>query len=107
MPRSAPRHSVSRVAAHDDLARLTVPIEGLPNRLSLQLYGTPLGGSRAFSLYALYREGTMTFDAVIRFDRGACGRRLAEVLRAFVASERFRTAVADPLVREVLAHFRR
>jgi hypothetical protein len=79
----------------------------LPNTLLVQLFGLRVAGTRKFSLYALYREGDMTFEAVMCFDRGTSKACLDDLLRSFVDRQSFRAAVITPLIREVAAHFGR
>lgn len=90
----------------------SVLVANLPNTVLVQLVGTPLGGRRAFSLYSVYREETMTFDAICRFALRPLPRHrtrppLDQTLRRYLATVEFKRRVLDPLVQEVQAHFGR
>ena len=77
----------------------------LSNTLLVQLLRLPV--SDRYSLFAVYREGDVTFDAIARFDIGDQTSCLSDLLEAFVQTEAFETAVLQPLVAEVLEHFER
>ena len=75
----------------------------LSNTLLVQLVKFPFVDR--YSLYAVYREGGVTFDAFARFDIGDQTGSVAEVLEAYVQTAHFMTAVLVPIGREVERHF--
>ena len=77
----------------------------LSNTLLVQLLKLPF--TDRYSLYAVYREGDVTFDAIARFDIGEQASCLRELLEAFVQTAAFETAVLQPLFEEVSKHFER
>lgn len=106
--RSLQRVTDSRVLAHgDDFALLSTFVSELPNTLLVQLLRGTFGARQTFSLYAVYREGGMTFDAIIRFDIAEHGKDLQDVLQHFVDGVAFEAAVLGSLRKEVGHHFRR
>jgi hypothetical protein len=96
-----------------DCASASMRVEGLPNPVLVQLVGTPLGGERCFSLYCVYREGTVTFDAIYRFamqtveNDDAPLPRLDETLQQYLLTAPVEAQLLDPLIREVGLHFGR
>lgn len=92
--------------AGDNFALVALMTPLLPQSVLVQLFGAPVPGRKAFSLYAVYREESMTFDAIIRFDPGAeASLPKGELLRRFVCRPSFETAVLHPLVESVRRHF--
>ena len=86
-------------------ALVSVAVPGLPNTLLVQaLVLPPLG---AGSLHVVYREATMTFDAVAAFDPGDPTTPLADALLGYVGSADFAAVVLAPLMAEIRAHFGR
>ncbi len=89
---------------HVALVALMTPM--LPNSVLVQLFGTPFGVRQVFSLYAVYREDSMTFDAIIRFEPGVEARlSKGDLLQRFVARSSFDRAVLQPLASRVRSHF--
>lgn len=108
MAAADPNPVESRVlVSTQQLALLTLFVDGLPNTVLVQLCALRFGTRRSFSLYVLYREGTVTFDAVTRFQPKGSTRSLGEVLRRFTRTEAFQAVVVAPLVRDVREHFSR
>ncbi len=96
----------SRVMAwNSNFALLSMFVPDLSNTLLVQLFGSSASGRKVFSLYSVYREGPMTFDAIIRFDMAEPILPLGEVLRRFVEGSEFKTSVLLPMVRIVRRHF--
>jgi hypothetical protein len=98
---------LATLAAGPDFALLSAFMPGLPNTVLVQLVRTVWCDPFGFSLYATYREGNVTFDAIARFEVGDASAALADVLKGFVASDDFERAVVAPILREVRAHFKR
>ena len=82
-------------------------VPGLANTLLVQVYRSLLGKRPTYSLYAVYREGEMTFDATVRIDVTAPDMRLDELLRRFLRSNDFDLAVIRPIAERVRLHFGR
>ena len=104
---AAPLHpsAESRVLASTrDSALLATFVAGLPNTVLVQLSNTRGMSRRSFSVYAVYREGTTTFEAIVGFEIDRRGARLAEVLRRFVRGSDCRTAIFEPLIQTVREH---
>jgi hypothetical protein len=98
----------TRLLAEDaDFALVSALVPKLANSLLVQLFRCPLGEAHPMSLYAVYREGGMTFDAIVGFDAGMPAGPLADLLEAFVRSSTFRRAVLKPLRQAVEKHFER
>ena len=91
------------LASGPDFALLTVFVPGLANTLLVQLLRMPM--TDRYSLYAVYREGNVTFDAIARFDIGDQAGCFKDLLEAFVQSSDFKTVVVRPIVSEVERHF--
>ena len=101
-----PHTESNLLQAGENFALLALMTPELPNSVLVQLFGAPVSGRAAYSLYAVYREESMTFDAIIRFDPGSeAALPKGEVLQRFVARPSFETAVLQPLVRSVRTHF--
>ena len=75
----------------------------MSNTLLVQLVKLPFADR--YSLYVVYREDGVTFDAVAKFDVGDQAGCVADVLEGFVQTANFETAVLQPIVSEVKAHF--
>ncbi|MDP9044401.1 MAG: hypothetical protein M3O01_06285 [Pseudomonadota bacterium] len=95
-----------------DCALASVLIDGLPNTVLVQLVGTPLGSRRVFSLYSVYREDTVTFDAICRFSLRPVPKHrlrppLEQTLRRYLGTSDFRSRVIEPMMQEVQTHFGR
>lgn len=90
-----------------DAALISLCVHGWANSLLVQLMRLPVGRSETFSLYTLYREGSMTFEATVRFDMGESRLPLETVLTAFVRGSEYEQAVLKPLARQVRQHFHR
>jgi hypothetical protein len=94
-----------------DCASASMRVDGLPNPVMVQLVGTPLGGERCFSLYCVYREDTVTFDAIYRFARrtNEVGESAPpdETLAQYLLTAPVQAQLLDPLIREVGMHFGR
>lgn len=109
----APSHALSGTESHvlqtgENFALVALMTPALSNSVLVQLFAAPAPGARVFSLYAVYREESMTFDAIIRFDPGSeVSLPKGELLQRFVARPAFDAAVLRPLVRGVRAHFDR
>jgi hypothetical protein len=86
-----------------NFALLTVFVPGLANTLLVQLIKLPI--TDRYSLYAVYREGNVTFDAIARFDIGDHAECFKDLLEAFVQSPNFENAVVRPIATEVERHF--
>ena len=82
-------------------------VPGLPNTLLVQVYRSVFGKRPTYSLYSVYREGEMTFDATVRIDVTAHDMRLDELLRRFLRSNDFELAVIRPIAERVRLHFGR
>jgi hypothetical protein len=95
------------LGADADFALVSALVPKLANSLLVQLFRCPLGESHSMSLYAVYREGGMTFDAIVGFDAGMPSGPLADLLEAFVRGGTFRRAVLTPLRQAVEKHFAR
>jgi hypothetical protein len=91
------------LASGTDFALLTVFVPGLANTLLVQLTRMPI--SDRYSLYAVYREGNVTFDAIAGFDIGDQVKCFRDLLGGFVRTSDFESAVVRPIVREVRRHF--
>jgi hypothetical protein len=96
----------SRLLASDhNFALLALLAPELPNTVLVQLGASCLGGRRCLSLYSVYREGTLTFDTITRFEIADPALPLADALQRFVDTDDFKASVLAPLVREVRHHF--
>lgn len=102
------RDQQSRILASGrDFALLSTFVTGLAHTVLIQLCRSAPAGRPVFSLYCLYREGGMTFDAIVEFELGARSLPLAEVLEQFATSAEFETVVLTPLAERVGRHFMR
>lgn len=79
-------------------------VPGLPNTLLVQAFRNDLLPP---SLYVVYREADMTFDAIVSFEPADPRARLDEVLRAFVAGDLFYPLVVRLMKADINRHFRR
>ena len=95
------------IASGRGFALLSTFVEGLPNTVLVQLLRSVCGTPAAYTLYTVYREGPMTFDAIAAFDVGQPRECLADMLKRFVCSAAFESAVMEPIRREADAHFGR
>lgn len=95
------------LASGDDFALLSAFVPGLPNTVLVQLLRDRHGELPAFSLYAVYRESGMTFDAIVGFDIVGPRSPLEDVLMEFVKGAEFEEALLRPLTASVRRHFRR
>ena len=95
------------LASSKDSALLALSVGDLPQSVLTQLSGIPLQGKRVFSLYSVYREGPMTFDAIIGLEVVDSTLELTEVLSHFVHGSEFRASILTPLIKTVHRHFRR
>jgi len=91
------------LASGADFSLLSAFVSGLSNTLLVQLIKIPI--SDRYSLYAVYRERDVTFDAIARFDIGAQAECFKDLLEGFVRSSAFDTAVVRPITKEVERHF--
>lgn len=95
------------LAAGSNFALVSSFVQGLADTLLVQLVGNTYGHARIFSLYSVYREGDMSFDAIMRFKVLDPSMPLEDILGAFVRSLAFEVAVIEPLARRVRQHFGR
>ncbi len=92
-------------ACNSSFALISAFVPGLPNTLLVQVVRSVFGKRPTYSLYAVYREGEMTFDATVRIDVTAPDMRLDELLRRFLRSKDFDLAVIRPIAARVRLHF--
>lgn len=105
---SASRCGEGRTLACDtDFALIATFAPELVHTVLVQLVRNRFDGRPVTSLYAVYREGGTTFDAIVGFEPGEPTRPLGEVLRAFVQGDAFHAAVVEPLQEQVRRHFGR
>ena len=118
MPPSFLQHPDAAAFAHEHEARVlwhspdhavvALSVDTLAHTLLVQAVRLRLGdGAVACSVYAIYREGSMTFEAAVRFDCPSDAGALGTALLDCVATAHFHTAVIVPLAREVRTHFGR
>jgi hypothetical protein len=99
--------SSTALAATPDSALVAAFVPGLVNTVLFQLTRLPFGGRSALGLYALYREGDATFDAIARLDAGDDTGPLDDLLMRFMRSGECLSKVIEPVALRVAAHFRR
>ena len=90
------------LASGKDFALLAAIVPGLANPLLVQVYRSSFGTRPAYSIYALYRTGRMSFDVTVRVTVADPLAGLEALLRGFVAGRDFERAVIDPLTRQML-----
>lgn len=95
------------LACTGSFALISAFVPGLPNTLLVQVFRSVFGKRPTYSLYSVYREGEMTFDATVRIDVTAADMRLDELLRRFLRSPDFDAAVVRPIADRVRMHFAR
>ena len=106
--RSLRRMTESRtLACSSSFALLSAFVPGLRNTLLVQIFRSTFGKRPTYSLYSVYRESDMTFDATVLIDVTAPDMRLDELLRHFLRSPQFHSAVSRPIASRVHAHFGR
>jgi hypothetical protein len=95
------------LACDTDLALIATFAPGLAHTVLVQLVRNRFDGRSVTSLYAVYREGDTTFDAIVGFEPGEPTRPLGDVLRTFIRGGAFQTAILGPLQEQVRSHFGR
>ena len=88
-----------------DHAVVALSVDTLAHTLLVQAVRLRLGDRPCCSVLAIYREGSMTFEAAVRFDCPSGAGSLAAALLDCVATPHFHAAVIAPLAREVGRHF--
>ncbi len=95
---------IGTLVGEKDWALIATFVKGLCNTVLVQAFRSDVCPP---SLYAVYREGGMSFDAIIALEPTDCRARLDDVLREFVEGDLFYLTVVDPMKVEIGRHFRR
>ncbi len=93
------------LAADEQAASISLLSGGLRNSTLLQLVRLSTGKGQAFSVYAIYREGPMTFEASAKLQVIRPGRSLESILRDVVTDADFLQTVLAPMKVQVDKHF--
>jgi hypothetical protein len=102
----AHEHEARVLRRSPDHAVVALSIDTLAHTLIVQAVRLRIGHVVGCSVYAIYREASMTFEATVRFD---CPSEAAidSALLDCVATPDFRDAVIGPIACEVRRHFDR
>jgi hypothetical protein len=87
-----------------DCALLSLFVGNLSNTLLVQLWANRGTLEPSFSVYAVYREDSMTFEIIARLDNVPASP-VETVLRAFIEDQDFHDLVIAPLIDKVREHF--
>lgn len=87
-----------------DFAMFSAFVDGSCNTVLVQAFRNDICPP---TLYVVYRESGMTFDAIVALAPDDCRARLDEVVRKFVAGNLFYPAIVEPMKAEIERHFHR
>ena len=93
------------LAANNQFAVVSLFASGLRNTTLLQLARMATGLGQAFSVYAVYREGQMTFEASARLEVLRPSQSLESILHDLVEDADFLHSLLAPMTLQVERHF--
>jgi hypothetical protein len=87
-----------------DFALISAFVDGLCDTVLVQAFRNDICPP---TLYVVYREGGMTFDAIVALAPADSRARLDEVVREFVSGNLFYPTIVEPMKAAIERHFHR
>ena len=95
------------LATSEAVAAASLFVRGLFHTALLQLHCLDTGAGQAVSVYAVYREGGMTFEASAQLEVAVSPHSPRSILTDLLVDSQFLDDLFNPMVREVDKHFGR